>query len=97
MRTNPINALVLNLQVLPVNKYNMWTQDDISTFSQIVATDSTQQFNCVNVYPSDDPDFPHLVELFLYLPVPTVRVGQLCIQKALSTVNVSNLMINQGQ
>ncbi|OWF41971.1 uncharacterized protein LOC110461698 [Mizuhopecten yessoensis] len=90
----PIQAIQCALaKVAPVNKYNVWTEDDISAFTQFVYS---QNFSCVYVGGTEE-GLPQLIELYLYVPRPTVTGGQLYIHNTVSTVNIATVLVNQGR
>ncbi|XP_060076432.1 uncharacterized protein LOC132556057 [Ylistrum balloti] len=90
----PIQAIPCALaKVAPVNKYNVWTEEDISAFAQFVCN---QQFSCILLFDAEE-SLPKLVELLLYVPRPTVTGGQLYIHNTVSTVNIATVLINQGR
>ncbi|XP_069142431.1 tudor domain-containing protein 1-like [Argopecten irradians] len=92
--TLPTQAVQCALaKVAPMNKYNVWTEEDISAFTQFV---TNQSFSCVRVAATEE-GLPQLVDLFLYVPRPTVTGGQLYIHNTLSTVNIATVLINQGR
>ncbi|KAJ8309252.1 hypothetical protein KUTeg_014126 [Tegillarca granosa] len=101
LRELPVEFSVLPTQaiccavakVAPANKYGLWTEGDILYFRQFV---SNQQFNCIPVFHSKDPDFPHLIDLFLNFPMPALKGGQVFMQPSFTQVSVFSLLVNQG-
>ncbi|XP_052285566.1 uncharacterized protein LOC127881601 isoform X2 [Dreissena polymorpha] len=77
-------------EVMPRNKYCVWTDSSLLLFRQYVLTN--QLLNCTVTCRSSDPRVPMLVDLAVNYPVPSSQYGGFLN----SQISVSTLLINAG-
>lgn len=82
----------LLLQVMPDNKYGIWTEDHITLFSQIV---SGKRFNCMPYYVSNDPGQPSIVGLFFNIPERVIKDGNIVMQPGPKQISIHEYMVDK--
>ncbi|VDI37682.1 tudor domain-containing protein 1/4/6/7 [Mytilus galloprovincialis] len=54
-------------KIAPNNKYGVWSEQDILTFSQLA---NSKKFFCTLIQPNQHPDIPNIVDLFFNSTIP---------------------------
>ncbi|CAC5402526.1 TDRD1_4_6_7 [Mytilus coruscus] len=54
-------------KIAPNNKYGVWSEQDILTFSQLA---NSKKFFCTLIQPSQHPEIPNIVDLFFNSTIP---------------------------
>ncbi|KAK3105054.1 hypothetical protein FSP39_016219 [Pinctada imbricata] len=79
-------------KVAPTNKYGLWTETDINTFSKITLG---QTFNMHPVHVSTEPGMPSFVNLFFNIPQIQVVQGKQILVPGPNQVSVHSLLVSK--
>lgn len=76
----------------PNNKYGIWTEDQITLFTQIV---SGRHFNCMPYHVSTKPDLPSVVGLFFNIPEQVIKDGNIVMQPGPKQISIHEYLIEK--
>lgn len=76
----------------PNNKYGIWTEDQITLFTQIV---SGRHFNCMPYHVSTKSDLPSIVGLFFNIPEQVIKDGNIVMQPGPKQISIHEYLIEK--